>query len=308
MFDNHHFKLDQSDIEQFQRNGFVKLKNFLNDDAISFLRKRADAEMANSHFGDLVNRIKYELQDQKQTMYELVSSDSFRDPLVTITGKELFFAFDMALEIEKNKSRGFPWHVGIQTFAIQMLEDFGCTIWVPLEKICTNDQAGGVACVSKRVVSGEFIYEKIEPAIVSTLKNKEKQGIKTSLENYYFLKHEILNSPAMLEILENHKIEEDYDLGDVLLFDKNVIHRSVMLKDGILEKRAAFVLRFMDTNARFNKKQAINVDYPAQKYGANLFSQAHNQINLAHGELFLNSNYFDNLNKRILKRVMNVSG
>jgi len=300
-FENRNFKIEKYYTENFQKHGFVKIKNFLNADAIAFLRDRSNNEMTDSYFKDLTSRIKYELQEQKQKMYELVSSGPFRELLLTVTGRELFFAFDLALELEKNKSQGFPWHVGVQSFAMQMLEDFGCTIWVPLERICVNDQAGGLACVSKTVLSGEFIYEKIEPALVSTLENKEKQGIKTSLDDYSFLRQGVLNSPAMKEILESHKIEEDYELGDVLLFDKNVIHRSVMLREGKLEKRAAMAIRFMDIDSCFNKKQALNIDYPAKKYGANLFSQIQNQMNLDDGERFLNSTYFDNLDKRILR-------
>ncbi|MCB9092864.1 MAG: hypothetical protein H6620_09920 [Halobacteriovoraceae bacterium] len=302
-FDNQNFKLEEHYVKKFQKHGFVKIKGFLNSDAIAFLKNRTNNEMTNVHFKELTSRIKYELQNEKQKMCELVTSRAFRTLLLGITGKELFFAFDLALELEKNKSKGFPWHVGVQSFAVQMLEDFGCTIWVPLDRISVEEQAGGIACVSKTVLSGEFIYEKIEPALISTLENKEKHGIKTTLDDYYFLRQGVLNSPALTEILEYHKIEEDYEVGDVLLFDKNVIHRSSMLKEGPLEKRAAIAIRFMDVSSRFNKKQALNIDYPAKKYGAKLSSQIQNQIKLAHGESFLNSKYFDNLDKRVLKSI-----
>lgn len=49
-FNNHHFELEDHYIERFHRDGFVKLKNFLNPDAISFLRKRGDSEMTSGHF------------------------------------------------------------------------------------------------------------------------------------------------------------------------------------------------------------------------------------------------------------------
>lgn len=95
--------------------------------------------------------MKYELEEQKQTMYELISSRSFGESLLKITKKELFFAFDMTVEIEKNKSRGFPWYVGTQTFAIQMLENFGCTVWVPLEKSAQMIKLEGSLAFQKKL-------------------------------------------------------------------------------------------------------------------------------------------------------------
>ena len=38
----------------------------------------------------------------------------------------------------------------------------------------------------------------------------------------------MLNSPTMVEILENHQVEEDFEPGDVLLFNKMGVHRSMM--------------------------------------------------------------------------------
>ncbi|WP_341755527.1 hypothetical protein [Candidatus Tisiphia endosymbiont of Ptychoptera albimana] len=306
-FDNKDFKLQNHHVEHFKQHGFVKLSKFLNDNAISFLQERAESEMQDSHFKDFVSRMRYELTQQKDKMYQLISQSFFQETLLTITGQELFFAFDMAVEIEKNKSSGFPWHVGTQTFAIQKLENFGCTIWIPLNSIYVEKQAGGMAYVSQSIICGKVIYEKIEPAIVSTLEKKEEKGVKTSLEDYYALRHGFLNSSAILDILETHKIEEDYEVGDVVLFNKNVIHRSSRLKDGPLAKRAAFILRFMGVDSRFNKQQALNIDYPARKYGATLFAQTHKQMNLEDGQLFIESSYFDNIDKRMIKKIHNLN-
>ena len=60
------------------------------------------------------------------------------------------------------------------------------------------------------------------------------------------MRHGILNSPAMLEILENHRVEYDFEPGDALLFNKMVVHRGVVLEEGPLAKRAAYVMRFVE--------------------------------------------------------------
>lgn len=303
MFENPLFEWKESYRKQFQKEGFVKISQLFNKEAIAFFRSRVEAEIDQSHFGDLVSRMKYELKAEKEVVYQIIQTETFRKALTRITGRDLFFAFDLAVELEKNTSKGFPWHVGTQTFAIQRLEDFGCTLWIPLANISVKGQGGGVACVPKSIISGEFIYEKLEPAIVPTLQKKESQGIKTTIEDYYFLRHEILNAGSILEILETHKVEEDFQVGDALLFDKMVVHRSVPLREGPLEKRAAFALRLMNPDAQFNKKQAINIDYPARKYGADLYSKTHKLIQLEHDEPFINSAYFDYKNQRYIKKV-----
>ena len=97
-----------------------------------------------------------------------------------------------------------------------------------------------MAYVPESVISGNFVYRQIESALVSTMEAKERAGLRTSAGEYFALRNGVLNSLSMLEILQNHQVEEDFEPGDVLLFNKMVVHRSVMLGEGSLPRRAAY--------------------------------------------------------------------
>lgn len=216
--------------------------------------------------------------------------------------RDLFLTFELCFELEKNISKGFPWHVGVQSFGYQAAEEFGCTVWVPLHLIDTKGQRGGMAYVPENVISGKFIYQQIELAIISTLEAKERSGIKTSLDDYSSMRSGILNSPTMLAILEQHQFEDDFKPGDVFVFNKYVVHRSIKLGEGPLLKRAAFVMRFVDINSHYDLQRAKNLEYPAEKYGYKAFTRSHIDIGAPDGAVLSECTYFKDRNRRILQQ------
>ena len=193
-------------------------------------------------------------------------------------------------------------------FGFQFAQEFGCTLWAPLHPVDAAGQRGGMAYVPQHVFSGEFIFEQIEPVVVSTLKAKERAGVRTTVQEYFDLRNGVLNSPAMMEMLENHQIEDDFEPGDALLFNKMVVHRSVMLEEGALARRAAYVLRFVDAGSHYDLTRAQYLEYPMQQYSRGLFpykavTRRHIEIaeaGAADGDLLTECEYFGDRDRRML--------
>lgn len=289
-------------IANYRKNGFVKLEGFFPIEVVDYLRARVEAEMnnASSNFETEFRRLKYDFETDKTRLYDIIAQDYFKSTLTGITGHNLFFTFELCFELGKAVSTGFPWHVGVQSFGYQRARDFGLTIWAPLDPIDVDGQRGGIACVPQDVVSGEFIFDQIEPALVSTLEKKIARGCETDMDDYFALRSGVLNSPTMLDVLGEHAVEENFRPGDVLLFNKYVVHKSVPLLDGPLDRRAAFVLRLVDIDSRYDLARANNLEFPSRQYGYKAFTRSHIEIGLADGDLIRESGYFDNREKRIL--------
>ena len=301
-FDND-FRVTPQHVEQFQRDGFVKLSGFFNPNVVRTLLNRVEVEMSRApdNFKSEFSRLKYDFETEKTDIYELIAQPYFRKALTALVQKDLFLTFELCFELEKNVSKGFPWHVGVQSFGYQVADEFGCTIWAALHPVRKSGQRGGMAYVPERVVSGRFIYDQIEPAIISTLEAKEQAGEKTTMDDYFAMRSGILNSPTMGEILKNHQVEDDFEPGDVLVFNKYVVHRSIMLEDGPLPKRAAFVMRFVEDGLHYDLQRARNLEYPAEKYGHKAFTRSHMEIGLPDGALLTDSEYFTDRDKRFVR-------
>lgn len=286
---DHGFRITPAQKKQFERDGFVKLPGFLNANVVEMLLNRVDAD--------------------KGDIFELLERPYFRRALTDLVERDLFFTFELLFEVEKNVSPGQPWQVGVQSFGYQFAREFGCNIWAPLHPVNAKGQRGGVACVPRPVISGEWVFE-MEAAVVSTLKAREEAGVKTSLADYFELRHGILNSPVMLEILENHQVEDDFEPGDVLVFHKMVVHKSIRLEEGKLSRRAAHVLHFIDAGSHYDLQRAQNLDYPIRQYRKELLPYkpiARQHIELAeagavHGDLLAESAYFSDRGRRMLRR------
>ena len=312
-FDNE-FLITPEHKEQFRRDGFVKLEGFYNSEVVEALLERIEAEMdrapGNFKAEKMFTRAKYNFETNKSEVYELMERPYFRRALTDLAERDLFLTFEQCFEIEKNVSKGFPWHVGVQSFGYQFAEEFGCTLWAPLHPVDTKGQRGGMAYVPDNVISGDFVFHQIEPAIVSTLEAKERAGVRTSVNEYFAMQEEIFNSPTVLEIFENHQVEDDFAPGDALLFNKMVVHRSIMLGEGALPRRAAYVMRFIDAGSHYDLERAKNCEFPVEKYGKRLFpykpiTRFHMEIAEAgaeDGDVLAECAYFDNRERRMIRR------
>lgn len=311
---DHDFCITPDQKMQFQRDGFVKLEGFLNEAVVDMLLERLEVEMhrntVDNFMDSLFHRSKYDFESDKNDIFELLERRYFRQALTDLAELDLFLTFELCFEIEKNIDKGFPWHVGVQSFGYQCTEEFGCTLWVPLHPIDTKAQRGGMAYVPRHVISGEFVYEQIEPAVVSTLKAKEQAGVRTNVTEYFAMRKGILNSPTMIEILEAHQVEDDFKPGDALLFDKMVVHRSIMLGEGELDRRAAYVMRFIDAGSHYDLQRAQALEFPVEQYGKGFLpykpiTRQHIEIaeaGTAHGDLLAQCAYFSHHDRRLVQR------
>ena len=315
-FDNE-FAITSEHKEQFQRDGFVKLKGFLNSAVVNVLLARVDVELTRGTTNAFTrgaaqfSKVQYDFEASKTDIFELLERPYFRQSLTGLTGRDLFLTFELSFEVEKNVSKGLPWHVGVQSFGFQFAEEFGCTLWTPLHHIDASGQRGGMAYVPQHVLPGQFVYSA-DLAVVEVLRARERSGRRTSVQDYGDLRAGILNSPVMEELLEVHQVEDDFDPGDVLLFNKTVAHRSVMLGDGELSRRSAYVLRFVDAASRYDLNRAQTLEFPAEQYGKGLFpyrpvTRQHIEIAEAgaeHGDLLSECAYFSDRDRRLLQRTL----
>ncbi len=312
-FDNK-FSVTQDQKERFQSDGFVKLDGFLNTQVVKFLLNRVEVEMARGdssiiQAGSMFTRSKYDFETEKADVYELLARPYFRGALTDLAEQDLFLTFEICFELEKNVSKGFPWHVGMQSFGFQFAEEQGYTLWAPLHPVDATGQRGGMAYVPEKVISGEFAY-RVDYAVASTMKAKERAGKRTNVLDYFNLRNGILNSPTMLEILENHQVEDDFKPGDALLFNKYVVHRSIMLGEGPLPRRAAYVMRFVDAESHYDLHRAKMLQFPVEKYDKGPLAYkpiTRQHIEIAEagaqdGDLLAECAYFDNRDRRTIKR------
>ena len=315
-FDNE-FVVTGEQKEQFQRDGFVRLEGFLNASAVGMLLDRTEVELTRSTTNSFtgraaqLSRAQYDFGTAKTDVFELLERPYFRQALTGLTGRDLFLTFEMSFEIEKNFNEGLPWHVGVQSFGYQFAEDFGCTLWAPLHPIDAGGQRGGMAYVPQHLLPGEFVYPA-DLAVVKALRARERSGRRTSAQDYGDLRAGILNSPVMDELLRAHQVEDDFDPGDVLLFNKTVVHRSIMLGEGDLPRRAAYVLRFIDAASRYDLNRVRALEFPAEKYTKGLFTYkpvTRQHIEIAEagakdGDLLAECAYFSDRDRRLIQRTL----
>ena len=315
-FDNE-FAVTGEQKEQFQRDGFVRLEGFLNASAVGMLLDRTEVELTRSTTNSFtgraaqLSRAQYDFGTAKTDVFELLERPYFRQALTGLTGRDLFLTFEMSFEIEKNFNEGLPWHVGVQSFGYQFAEDFGCTLWAPLHPIDAGGQRGGMAYVPQHLLPGEFVYPA-DLAVVEALRARERSGRRTSAQDYGDLRAGILNSPVMDELLRAHQVEDDFDPGDVLLFNKTVVHRSIMLGEGELPRRAAYVLRFVDAASRYDLNRVRALEFPAEKYTKGLFTYkpvTRQHIEIAEagakdGDLLAECAYFSDRDRRLIQKTL----
>ncbi|WP_244230815.1 phytanoyl-CoA dioxygenase family protein [Vibrio ouci] len=293
---NKNFQITESDIKKFQQDGFLLLKGVFSQEFISTVKKKIDNDISapSDKYQSGFSRIAFDLFEGDETIASLMNDTQFRKVMKKLSGKELLYTQGLGFELKKNDSKGFPWHIGTQSFGYQKAEDFGCTIWTPLVHINNSAQQGGMAYVPKSKVSGEFLYNDIDPVVFEMTQKKIENNSELSLEEFVHLRDGPLNDAAMKKILDFFAVQDDYELGDALIFDKHVIHRSVFLKDGPIDARAAFVMRFVCSESKYDKKRALNLEIPREHFKYKGPTRFHLDVCQEDGELIKSSILFKN--------------
>lgn len=271
-------KINDKDVNFFQENGFIPLRGLLTTDAINGLRKITRTSQiqkpAESFYGDFA-KMGYNLENT--TLKDIYNSDELNTILTQLSRKRLKFTQAMGFELEPQK-KGFNWHVGIQAFHYIMPQDFACSLWIPLDTINTQAQHGGMAYVSRNIYSAYEYFSLVHQLV-------QQQDLSQLLTPQEFHDSQYASKIESV-ILEKNKTEDDFEIGDALLFDKFVWHRSCPLQEGKLPSRMAYVMRFIDTQAGYSKTFLEGLARSRQSFGKPLQTLfGYKFSNLEDGEL-----------------------
>lgn len=300
---NEAFNLSEEDVTEYKTAGFTVLRQFFSPDMIDYLRRRMNEELQvpTDHYQKGFDRLGYDLCTGDQHIYELLADDRFREIMTNLTDRRLFFTQGVGFGMKRSVSEGFCWHVESQSFGFQRANDYGTTIWIPLHPIDVKGQRGGMRYVPTNIISGDFMYSSIDPAVFRCMQEVANDGKGMEFEEYVRLRDEPLNSSGIKRLLEYYAVEDDFALGDVLIMDKYVIHRSVKLEEGALDVRDAFSLRFIDEESLYDRRRAHDIEFPRNYYGYQGPTKFHLEICDEDGGQIVESPFFDE--DRELRRV-----
>lgn len=292
---NPKFELTEEQVYKFKTQGFLLLKQFYSKKFTSYI---------SSTLGDYINtptdkyqagfsRLAFDMYDGDEVVINLLKDRLFREIINKLTGRNMFFAQALSFELEKEVNKGFPWHIGTQSFGYHQASDFGCTLWAPLVKIDPNGQRGGMAYVPKDIVNGEYLYSHIDPAVFRMLRDKINTGETIFIEDFVQWRDGPLNDRAQLAILEHFGVEDAFEVGDALIFDKYVIHRSVQLGAGDINVRAAFVMRFFCSESTYDKTRANDLEIPRHYFKYSGPTKFHLDVAKNDGDVLIESPLFN---------------
>ncbi len=262
---NGNFKLKDCDVKAFKENGFIKLNKIFSNEFIKLLDENTKKTLKNpnDNYGKSFNRLKYGIGDD--LVFNLLENKTFIKAIKSLIDSSLFFTQGLGFELVKNKDKGFPWHVGTQSFGFQRKENKGYTLWIPLCDIDIEKQRGGMKYISRKKLSGEFIYDHVN--LLSQFMDSEKEkNENVDYDYFYDLKNKVLNDNKTSELLDFHAEENSFNIGDALLFDKYVLHRSVKLEEGSLDSRRAFAIRFAEVGSQYDENRVQNLEYPRSTF------------------------------------------
>ncbi|NEQ83795.1 MAG: hypothetical protein F6K26_27505, partial [Moorea sp. SIO2I5] len=170
-----------------------------------------------------------------------------------ITGQNLMIMHNALFSVEPNR-KGLPWHVGVGSFSFTKTEDFGASIWIPLDKI-TKEYRGGMQYVPIKKFPGQFYYTVFDLHLKNNIMWDESQGdLNEYVANANTIYNKITEDVIDYTIKDGYE-EDEYDLGDAFFFNKYVLHQSVPLKPGLHKIRRAFVIRLVDYDTRVDEER-----------------------------------------------------
>ncbi|NET09707.1 MAG: hypothetical protein F6K16_34390 [Symploca sp. SIO2B6] len=271
----------------FTENGFVKLKKLFTDETIDKLRNliaqsHQVKRVSESYSGDF-SRVGYDLENG--VTKKIYFHENFKDTLKQLIENELIFTQGVGFELKPNR-KGFHFHLDLVSFNFIKPEDLGYSLWIPLVPINTKDQHGGMAYVPRKAypTSGYYAlrYELIQ--------HKDFAEFCQSEEFNYF---EFFHASKVEEmVLDKNKVEDSFEVGDALLLDKFVWHRSVPLLEGKLPSRMAYTMRFVDSQTRYSKIFLDGLYYLIKSNGdLNLTSFGYKFTDLKEGDLISKSKF-----------------
>ncbi|AOX03024.1 hypothetical protein BJP34_29465 [Moorena producens PAL-8-15-08-1] len=237
----------QEEIRSFSETGAIKLKNILTTEATDHLRKLTTNSRPREEFTKYSTDFEKLVYDiDKDITYQIYSSPNFKDTFRQLVPQELTFTQSLGFELTPKK-KGAAWHLDTISFSYIMPEDLGYTLWIPLDPINTREQHGGIAYVPRKAYSGDAYFS----LLYQLVKNGKIDEV-CQLEDFNRFNFQYASQMEELA-LESCKVEHDLEVGDALLFDKYVWHKSCPLKEGVLPSRKAYVMRLIGSHSHYSK-------------------------------------------------------
>lgn len=237
-------QVGEGEREQFQRDGFVRLRQIFSPTTVAALREVAKEKLREqaAAYGPEAMRIGYRLHDTP-TIQTILRNDGMARLLTGLTGSRLIPTETQAFELTADRG-SVPWHFGYISYGYIRARDMAHTLWIPLTDIDATTNGGGMAYVPEHVISARHGYD-----LGTTLAPRILEGDPpTELLEALDAAHE-----AMKPIFEEHKVEDSFDVGDALLFNKNVWHRSSPWRGEGAPRRVGVAMRFVVESARVDR-------------------------------------------------------
>ncbi|NES19344.1 MAG: GNAT family N-acetyltransferase, partial [Symploca sp. SIO3E6] len=249
--------------QEYEEKGYCQVKKLFDFSAIKTIQETLEQAKQESQISKEKVTLKLGGIDDIDTndhAYDLVKYDfvsSFIQEKLAllnyITGKNLMIMHNALFSVEPNH-KGLPWHVGVGSFSFTKTEDFGASIWIPLDRI-TKEHRGGMQYVSTKIFPGQFYYSVFDLHLKNNIRWDESQGdLNEYVANANTIYNKITEDVIDYTIQDGYE-EDEYDLGDAFFFNKYVLHQSVPLKPGLHKLRRAFVIRLVDYDTRVDEER-----------------------------------------------------
>lgn len=231
---------DDDQRAQFERDGFLKLRKLFTADAIAGIAELAEQkvmEQAQGYGADDM-RIAYRLHEMPH-MQALLQDPGLRQLLTGLTRSGLVPAESQAFELKK-AGTGVPWHYGYISYGYIRARDMGYTLWIPLGDIDADETGGGMAYVPEHLISARHHFDMGSLLAPALLDDTASEQLLHGFDDVH---------QAMIPLFEEHKVEDSFEVGDALLFNKYVWHRSSPYRGDQDLRRLGVAMRFVEDTA-----------------------------------------------------------
>lgn len=233
----------------FTQHGALKLDGLIDADALARLRELLEHELAGGERGfgkdGDYDRVKYGVASTVELTRALVGSAEFRRVIHALIPTRVILTQSIGFALGTGQA-GLDWHFDLISFSYIDPLSPAFTLWLPLTEIDPARQRGGIEYVPQDVYCGR------DKMVLSSRHFLEGPGVIEAVGGLDVYRSLMPCSPVDKVVLDKHRVEPAFGVGDALLFNRYVWHRSSPLLEGPLTQRLAFTLRLVAADARYD--------------------------------------------------------
>lgn len=255
------------DVRAFEEDGAIVLRDLISPVVIQAIRETFEKIAISTPLGFTARykRMTYNLEDHTDIFDQITGSENFGKITEKLTGRQLILTQVLGLESEPHPEVAVKWHYDQTSYGFVDVDVPAFGLWFPLVNIYSNKQRGGISWVSKQKMSAQAKLSRWEDYYHRLYDLKLEHG-----EQYEALNREFNYTTEYgldwltesdYQVLEENEVEFSFEVGDAVLMDRNVYHRSTPYLDGPIERRLVCVMRFVDAEAELNRKlfEGLNI-------------------------------------------------